>query len=98
VHTLVGGVGGPVRAVVIDADAVSQTDTDGADIVAQVAGELGSAGTSLALARVQPTILDLWRKAGTIDAVGSGNVFATVREAAQQFEDDDPDRKLTPAG
>jgi MFS superfamily sulfate permease-like transporter len=71
---------GSGRAV-IDADAISLTDTDGADTVAQIAEELRSQGIELALARVQPAILDLWTRAGAIDAVGEDRVFDTVRQA-----------------
>jgi SulP family sulfate permease len=66
---------------VVDADAISLTDTDGADTVTQVAGELRSQGIELALARVQPAILDLWTRAGAIDTVGADRVFDTVRQA-----------------
>lgn len=72
---------GPVEAVVVDADAISQTDTDGADIVALIAGELRSQGITLALARLEPAILELWTRAGAIDAVGSDHVYPTVRAA-----------------
>jgi sulfate permease, SulP family len=80
---LIAGVDGPVTAVVVDADAISQTDTDGADIIALLAAELKAQGVTLALARVQPAILELWTRAGAIDAVGADRVFDTVREAAQ---------------
>jgi len=40
----------PVRVVVVDATATSQTDTDGADIAIQIAEELHSQGVSLAFA------------------------------------------------
>ena len=53
--------------VVIDADAVHLTDTDGADILIQVAHELRSQGAALALAQVHPPVLALWRRAGLID-------------------------------
>jgi SulP family sulfate permease len=79
---LIGETAEPVRAVVIDAEAVSQTDTDGADILVQLAGELKSSGTSLALARVEPAVLDLWQRASAIDAIGKDHVYRTVREAA----------------
>ena len=75
------GAGGPVRTVVVDADAISQTDTDGADIISLVATELQARGITLALARVQPSILKLWTRAGAIDALGPGRLFRTVREA-----------------
>jgi sulfate permease, SulP family len=67
-------------AVVVDADGVFLTDTDGADILIQVAEELSRQGVVLALARVHPSILELWRRAGVLDVVGGG-VFTTVREA-----------------
>ena len=63
---------GPVDAVVIDAEAVSQTDTDGADILIEIAAELDSKGAALGLARVQSEIADLWRRAGVFDAIGPG--------------------------
>jgi MFS superfamily sulfate permease-like transporter len=75
--------GAPVHAVVIDAEAISQTDTDGADILIELAGELNSDGATLALARVQSSILDLWRRAGAIDAIGSERVFHTTAEAVE---------------
>ena len=68
--------------LVIDAEAVSQTDTDGADILARLATELRPRGISIALARVQSNVSDVWRRAGTIEAIGGEDrVFDTVREA-----------------
>jgi SulP family sulfate permease len=75
--------GAPVHAVVIDAEAISQTDTDGADILIELASELDSQGAILALARAQSSILDLWRRAGAIDAIGSERVFHTTAEAVE---------------
>jgi SulP family sulfate permease len=71
----------PVRAVVLDADSVQLTDTDGADILIQVRGELAAQGTSLVFARVHPKILRLWRRGGLDERNGSGHVYVTVREA-----------------
>ena len=62
--------GEPVSAVVVDADAISQTDPDGADIVIQIAGELRSQGIWLAFAHLNSSILELWTRAGAIDAIG----------------------------
>lgn len=72
--------GAPGR-LIIDAEAVLLTDTDGADILKQVAGELASEGSTLQLASVHPPVLALWKRAGLIDALGEGAVFATVGEA-----------------
>jgi sulfate permease, SulP family len=84
-HELVNENGTPdaVRpsAVVIDADAVHLTDTDGADILAQVADGLHSQGTSLALAQVHPSVRRLWRRAGVFDVIGEERTFETVDAA-----------------
>jgi MFS superfamily sulfate permease-like transporter len=83
---MIDGVESPVRAVVVGADAISQTDTDGADIVSLIAGAFRTRGITLALARVEPSILALWTRAGAVDAVGTGRVFVTVREAVKALE------------
>jgi sulfate permease, SulP family len=80
----------PVRAVVVDADPISQTDTDGADVVIQIAGELGSQGISVAIAHLESPILELWTRAGAIDAIGPDHVFETVRDAVRAFQADAP--------
>jgi SulP family sulfate permease len=74
---------GPVELVVLDADAISQTDTDGADVLMELATELQQNGTRLVLARVKPEILDLWRRAGTLAALGPNNTFDTVHAAVE---------------
>jgi sulfate permease, SulP family len=73
----------PAHALLIDAEAISQTDTDGADILIELARELESQSVALALARVESSILDLWRRAGAIDAIGPERVFRTVHEGVQ---------------
>jgi high affinity sulfate transporter 1 len=84
VRELLAGEQGPVRTLVIDAEAVSQTDTDGADVLTELAAELRGREISIALARVESSVADLWRRAGAIDAIGgSGHVFPTVLEAVE---------------
>jgi len=76
-----------IKGVVIDAEAVHLTDTDGADILIQVADEWKSRGALLALARVHPPVLELWRRAGVVDAVGEDGIFETISEAVRALED-----------
>ena len=80
---------GKLEAVVIDADSVQLTDTDGADILIQLRGELEAAGTSLVLARVRPDVLALLRRAGLTERNGSGRAYSTVREAIAAVAKDD---------
>jgi SulP family sulfate permease len=74
------GEEGMVSGVVVDAESVFLTDTDGADILSQVARELRAQGTEMALACVHPGTLDLWRRAGAIEATGD-RTFETVSGA-----------------
>jgi sulfate permease, SulP family len=67
--------------VVIVAEAVHLTDTDGADVLIQVARELHSNGASLALAEVHPPTLELWQRAGLSEAVDEDHIFASVEDA-----------------
>jgi sulfate permease, SulP family len=84
VRELIAASPEPVRAVVIDAEAVSQTDTDGADVLTELAAELRRRRISVTLARVNSSVRDLWRRAGTIEAIGGdGRVFPTVIEAVE---------------
>jgi sulfate permease, SulP family len=89
VHELVREEEAPV-CIVVDAEAVHLTDTDGADILIQVEDELQAQGTALVLARVHPPVLALWERAGVIDAVGEDRVFDTVRDAVRAFSLDAP--------
>ena len=79
-HELASADGRPTR-VVIDADAVHLTDTDGADILIQTARELQAQGAAVALAQAHPPTLALWRRAGLADVVADDRVFDTVRAA-----------------
>jgi SulP family sulfate permease len=84
---------GDPKSVVVDAEAVHLSDTDGADIVIQVAEELAADGVSIAFANVHPPVLALWRRAGVLDAIGADSVHETVDEAVEALEH----RSATPA-
>jgi SulP family sulfate permease len=73
----------PSVGAVVDAEAIHLTDTDGADILIQVAEELRARGIRLVIARAHPPVLALWRRAGVLDVVGEGGVFETLRDAVQ---------------
>jgi MFS superfamily sulfate permease-like transporter len=87
VRELTHGDGVPTTAVVVDAESIFLTDTDGADILTQLAGELRADGISLILAHAHPTSLALWERAGVVKALGAGNVHATVVGAVQAAAD-----------
>lgn len=69
------------RRMVIDADAIHLTDTDGADIVAEVARALHEQQVELAFAAVHPPVLALWERAGVFDVVARDALHETVADA-----------------
>ena len=69
------------RRLVVDAEAIHLTDTDGADVIAEGAEALARRDVTLALANVHPPVLALWEKAGVFDVVDRGEVHETVADA-----------------
>ena len=66
------GGDGPLTGVVVDAEVVLITDTDGADILYPGCRRTAvRRAAALALARVHPPVLALWERAGVIDAIGA---------------------------
>jgi SulP family sulfate permease len=84
-------VHGGARTVVIDAEAIHLTDTDGADILRQVAEELHTQDRQVWLAGVHPPVLALWRRAGLFDVLAEDAVFPAVADAVHAHEGPAPD-------
>jgi MFS superfamily sulfate permease-like transporter len=74
------------NGVVIDLGPVTIIDLDGADIITKISTELAGKGINVALARVDAAELDLFRRAGTLFAVGEQDVLDTVRKAVAALE------------
>lgn len=72
-----------VHTVVLDMEAVSQTDTDGADVLVQLTDELRDRDIAVAIARVEHDVQQLWERAGTIDVIGADHVFTSVDDAVE---------------
>jgi high affinity sulfate transporter 1 len=86
----------PTTTVVVDAESVFLTDTDGADILKQLAGELNARGIALVLARAHPDSLALWERAGVVETLGAANVHPTVAHAVEAARSRRPE--ADPAG
>jgi MFS superfamily sulfate permease-like transporter len=68
-------------------------DLDGADMLTKVHGELADTGVRLTLTHTNASELDMLRRAGTLDAVGEENVFATVRAAVAAATQGSPESR-----
>ncbi len=77
------------EAMVLDADSISLTDTDGADALIDLATDLEEKrGLRFALARVQPPVWELWERAGITSVVFDGRCFETVHAAVNAVAGD----------
>ena len=77
----------PPEAMVLDADSISLTDTDGADALIDLATELhDKRSLRFAVARVQPPVWQLWERAGIATVVFDGRNFDTVHAAVDALD------------
>lgn len=76
----------PPATVILDFAAVSDVDSTGDAALADLKRTLGERGVQLLLARTTATLRRLMRADGTVAAIGSDNVFPTVRDAVAALE------------
>lgn len=69
------------HTVVIDLDAATMMDMDGAEMLGKLSEKLSKKNINLLLARVDPEEVELLRKIGVLDEIGLQNVYETVRVA-----------------
>jgi sulfate permease, SulP family len=67
--------------VVVDCDAIPETDTTASDALRKVHDTLTRAHIRLLLARPNATVVDYWKHDGVLSDLGPDAVFPTVREA-----------------
>lgn len=75
----------PVRAVLVDAGAISHIDTTGTDMLAELVSELAESDIELVLARVRGPTRDILRRSGLEDALGSDCIYPSVRAAVAAY-------------
>jgi MFS superfamily sulfate permease-like transporter len=85
VKRVVEKAGAPVRWLVLDAEAISDIDTTGADALEAVIKYLKGSGITFALARAEPPIPHLLERYRLTEKIGPGRLYATNRAAVQAF-------------
>lgn len=76
-----------LRAIVLDASAISDTDVDGAHALEQLRERLSARGVSLHLATVRGPVRDLLRRAGVWhELVNGGNVHPDISTALSAID------------
>ena len=76
----------PPKAVVIDMVAVTMMDLDGDRALAKVYDELRNRDILLLMANVHGETLELMHKTGTLEKIGSQNIYRTVRAAVASVQ------------
>jgi len=76
----------PVHSFVLDAEAITNTDTDGLEALSQLAKDCRKRGVTLAFARVKGPLHALFDRAGYLDEVGRDNIFPTVESAVDVLQ------------
>ena len=74
------------HTVVIDLSAVMMLDLDGDNTLAKLSGELHRKNIQVLLVRVGSDNLELMRKTGTLEIVGSQNIYKTMHAAVAAAE------------
>ena len=69
--------------VVVDCDAMSETDTTGSGVLHDLHDTLARAHIRLELARVDHDVLEYLKRDGVLKDLGDDAVFQTVREAVE---------------
>jgi sulfate permease, SulP family len=81
IKALVGATDPTPRALVLDAGANDRIDITSVEMLTQLVHTLRSAGIDFALADVRQPVIDMARRAGLLDELGSNRIFHTIDEA-----------------
>jgi len=71
----------PVRAVVIDAEAITSLDTTGSSVLLELIERLDDLGIELVVARTRGNVRDVMRASGVTNALGPHGLATTIRAA-----------------
>jgi SulP family sulfate permease len=70
---------------VINAEAITDLDTTGVDVLDRLREDLDATGTGLAFARVRNPVLRMMQRTGLIERLGEDDVFLTIDIAVQEL-------------
>jgi sulfate permease, SulP family len=74
---------GPVRWLILDADAITHADATGLEALVDVTKDLRRDEITLVIARLRTRMEDLLEDAGALEAIGRSYLYPTVREAVE---------------
>jgi high affinity sulfate transporter 1 len=80
--------GRPVERIIVAGDAITDIDTTGAEILADVLEDLRLKGLSFAFAGLKGTVKDRLRSYGLYDVIGDANFFPTIGSAVSAYREE----------
>jgi high affinity sulfate transporter 1 len=78
----------PVRSFVLDAEAISDIDTTGAEGLRQILTLLANRGVIFAVARANPQLPPLLRRYGLLELIGENRLYPTNRDAVTALREE----------
>jgi MFS superfamily sulfate permease-like transporter len=85
VEKLVKEANGPVEWFVLDAEAISDIDTTGAEALEQTVKTLRQTGVTFAISRASPPVPELLRTYELLEEIGEERLYMTNRDAVAAF-------------
>jgi SulP family sulfate permease len=85
VRALVEEANGDVREVIVNAEAITDLDTTGAQVLQRLVEDLQETEVRLALARVRAPVREMLRRTGLEELLGPENIHLQVGDAVRAF-------------
>jgi anti-anti-sigma factor len=74
---------GPIRAVVLDFEAIPYIDSQGSEQLSQIQQLVSCQGATLRLGRVKPRVMAMLERDGVIDRIGADHVHGNIHRALE---------------
>jgi SulP family sulfate permease len=86
IRALVAAGDPPIRDVLVNAEAITDLDTTGVDVLSRLLEDLAAADVTLSFARVRSPIREMMRRTGLEEKVGPDRFFLQVDEAVEALQ------------
>ena len=75
----------PARAILVDAEAITDMDLTAAAMLKELTSELAAEGIELLFAVVHQTVREMMERSGVEDAIGADHIYPTVQDGVDYF-------------
>jgi high affinity sulfate transporter 1 len=86
---------GKIRCVLLDLETMHIMDYTGAEALEDIRRTLAADGIRLKIARVRSRVRRLLERNGTIEKIGSANLFPSIRSGVESFEEEERGERKT---